>query len=324
MISAEVALSQRLGADPALAFAVEALDWRQATRLLEPWCAGGVLETAELVRHKVGKRALIRYTFQTPFGRAQLYGKIRAKGTDLRTHALQRDLWCGSFGDASLDGISVAEPLGVLEPWRMTLQRAVPGTGLEELIAGEPAALGMRVARAAHKLHCSGVAKRRHTLADELAMLRRQLLELAAQRPQWEVALVEVFERCVKLSRSLPAVPEGSLHRDFYPEQLKLTDTRTYILDLDLCAVGDPALDIGNLTAHLSEASLRKYGHVQAYEGLEDAVTEAFCELSGVSPKAVATYHTLSLARHLAISWRIRERRHVTERLLEQLLQVQV
>jgi len=81
-------------------------------------------------------------------------------------------------------------------------------------------------------------------------------------------------------------------------------------------ARGDPALDLGNFAAHLREHALRVRGDADALSGLERALTEHYCALTGVAAGAVAAYTTLSLARHIAISQRLPARRHLTGTLL--------
>ncbi len=317
-------LSPRLlRTDPALAFASDALNPAHARPALEGLLGplGGL--SARLVRHKLGKRALIVYTVCTPSGVQKLFGKVRAKGTDRRTHALQQTLWQAGFSDTNEDGISVAETLGVLEPWKMTLQRAVPGQGFDVVLGRTrtlPPNLLAGIARAAHKLHKSGVATRVHTLADELAILERQLMVVATTVPSWQRPIRAVLKRCTRLASKLPTPEAVTLHRDFYPEQLKIAERRIYLLDLDLCARGDPALDIGNFTAHLSEFALRTHGDLSALSEVENELMEYFSILSGVPVASMQTYHTLSLARHIAISQRIPARRHLTGVLLESLV----
>jgi aminoglycoside phosphotransferase (APT) family kinase protein len=61
------------------------------------------------------------------------------------------------------------------------------------------------------------------------------------------------------------------LHRDLHDGQMIFSSAHDGILDLDLMAVGDPALDLGNLLAHLelrSEQGLLRIGVGEAEEAL--------------------------------------------------------
>ncbi len=304
--------------DPSFRFAVGAFEPTIIAPHLSELLGPGKLRRAELLRYKPGRRALIGYTLVQSEGVVRVLGKVRAKGTDVKTDALQTSLWRSGFDSNSTDGVSVAEPLGTLEPFRMTLQLRVPGINLETLLRPEAVPLMMRVAEAAHKLHRSTAPlQRSHTAYDELEILQRQLSAVLSAQPGYAARLERVLAACKVLLESLPDVHPVTLHRDFYPEQLLLDGERLYLLDLDLCAYGDPALDIGNFVAHLREYALRVLGNAAALSTLESTLTEHYCTLAGVSPQRINTYATLSLTRHIAISQRLPERRQLTGALLE-------
>lgn len=312
----------RLEADSALRFAAEALVPAIIAPHLEDLFGPHVLRRAELLRHKPERRALIGYTLERAEGTLHLLGKVRAKGTDVKTHALGTFLWANGFDGAIADGVSVAEPLGTLAPFRMTLQRALPGSSLETLLSPAAEALMKRVAEAAYKLHRTAAPLSRcHTVYDEMLILRRQLGAVSAAQPQYGTRLERLLSACEALAGGLlsapPDTPPATLHRDFYPEQLLLDGERLYLLDLDLCARGDPALDVGNFAAHLREYALRVLGDAAALSGLERTFTAHYCTLAGVSPQRIEAYTTLSLARHIAISQRLPARRHLTATLME-------
>ncbi len=108
------------------------------------------------------------------------------------------------------------------------------------------------------------------------------------------------------------------IHRDFYADQVIAADARLTLVDLDLYAAGDPALDVGNFLAHLMEQSLRERGDPEALHDREEALRGRFLELApDVSRAAVEAYTTLSLARHVFLSTRFPERRCFTGALLE-------
>jgi thiamine kinase-like enzyme len=104
---------------------------------------------------------------------------------------------------------------------------------------------------------------------------------------------------------------------------------RLWLVDLDLCCQGEPALDIGNFIAHITEQSLRQLGDPTAMGDREAALTEAFIQAwlssgeSGIPSwtdtdlrQAIAHYTLLSLVRHIHISTRIPARHPLTETLL--------
>jgi len=324
----EVAVEDPFGVlqDPKLSFVRGALEPETVLPLLrEALEAHGValtrLRAVRVMRHKPGRRLLIAYDLETPTGPMTVLGKVRAKGTDRRTHRLQEALYANGFDDKSPDGVSVPQPLGVIPPLRMTLQRAVPGTSARELLGrGDLRAVRLagRVAEAVHKLHDQGVPFGRvHTLEDELAILHKQLGALGAAQPRLAPRLERLLGRCEALAARLPTPRPAGVHRDFYPEQVLMDPTgRLYLLDLDLYCVGDPALDAGNFVGHLTEQALRTHRDPAALRLQEEALTARFCELSGASLGAVRIYSTLTLARLVAISQRLPERRSLTGALL--------
>ena len=92
---------------------------------------------------------------------------------------------------------------------------------------------------------------------------------------------------------------------------------RVWILDLDLVAQGDPAIDIGNFLAHIKEYALRRYGSVSALKSIEQAFLKGYaCEGCAVDQKRISLLESLSLARHVHISTLFADRRHTTDALL--------
>lgn len=276
-------------------------------------------EYIRMRRHRAGLRCLIEYGFADGAATPTLFGKVRAKGLDRTSHDLQLALRRDGFGTDSADGIAVPEPVGTVPELHMWLQERVPGEVTTDRFDGAAGnALVVRIAEAAHKLHRTGIpTRRRHTLADELRILFRGLDRVAERYPRWQARLEPIARACERLAAQLPESPACGIHRDFYPDQVLVDGERLYLLDLDLYCIGDPALDIGNFIAHMAEYGLRIRGDIDAFEQQQQALETRFLALNArASRTAVQGYVTLSLARHIAISTRISERRGVTEALM--------
>ena len=216
------------------------------------------------------------------------------------------------------------EPLGTVARFHMTLQRKVAGVLATDCLARTPS-VAPRVAEAITKLQRSELElERRHTVTDELAILNKQLGALSAARPDLAPRLDAVLAASRELAATLPAGELACLHRDFYPDQMLIADSRLYMLDLDLLCYGDPALDAGNFLAHLTEMALRNHGCPRHYQVQEQAFENAYKGLNQeVSKRAIEIYYVLTIVRHIAISQRIASRRFLTSALLrfaEQLL----
>jgi ATP-binding cassette, subfamily B, bacterial len=283
---------------------------------------GLVVRGARVLRHKPGRRALVEYELagKGPQEHMHVLGKIRARGADHRTYRLCRHLVGCGFGPRSEDGISVPEPLGVVPELGMWLQARVPGSTATVLMAGTSGRdVAARLADALHKLNRAPVAvSRNHGVADELAILHELLGRLACERRQWGDRLERLLEGCTRLAAGLgPAVP-AIVHRDFYPAQAVVDGDRVYLVDLDLCAWGDPALDIGNCLGHLVEQGLREDGDPAALEGPAQALAHRFALYRGLRALTAAdTYTTFTLARHVWLSTQIPGRETTTGALLD-------
>jgi tRNA A-37 threonylcarbamoyl transferase component Bud32 len=295
------------------------------SRRLDAHTPGLAVQSVRMRRHKPGMRCLIEYrlTSSAPNGDRTalvLLGKVRTKGPDRYSHAVQTRLWHRGFGPDAEDGIAVPETLGVLPELAMWLQRKVSGQPLtEHLTAPDAPALAPRIAAAIHKLHgADPISDRGHTMRDELRILHRALGEVATQNPTWADRINRLLAACERLGGSLePGTPCPS-HRDCYADNLVLDGTRLYLIDLDLFCLADPGLDMGNFIGHVTELSLRTYRDPNALADLERALEDTFVRLAGESCRiAVKTYALLTLVRHIAISRRIPERRPWTPALLE-------
>lgn len=320
--------------DPAMPLLRRALDPAEALEQLRATLEGreGMggrveLRAIRVTRHKPGRRCLVEYDLTLArAGLADesltLIGKARARGLDSRCFRLMEQLRAAGFDEGSRDGISVPEPVALVPDFQMWLQQKVPGAPSGEMLAGaDGPRLSRRIAEAVVKLQRSGlVPGRTHTVEDELRTLRERLSVVAAERPAWRARLERLMTACLRLGASIPAARPVPAHRDFYPDQVLVHGERIYLLDFDLSASADPALDAGNFVAHLSEQSLRAEGDEWALADRERAMEERFAELTGGGSRAraaVRAYAALTLVRHVFISTRIPERRPFTETILE-------
>jgi hypothetical protein len=284
-----------------------------------------VLRAIRVTRHKPGRRCMIEYdlTVRPTAGEEEeltAIGKVRVRRFGKSGFRLLDALWHAGFDAESADGISVPEPLGTVSPFRMWLQRKVPGRPATDLLATpEGEALGRRIAEAAHKLHSAGVPPpRRHTMHDEVRILKEALGRVAAAEPGLAERVERLSGACVRLADEAPRADPRGIHRDFYADQVIVDSGRIHLVDFDLYCEGDPALDAGNFIGHVTEQSLRTTGDPKALSRVEAAVEERFLELSGEHRRpSVRTYASLTLARHVFLSTQLPDRRRHTRALLE-------
>ena len=314
-----------VAADPRMPRLGRALDPAEVERVLGRLAGweGSAVRAIRAVRYKPGRRCLIEYDIELPSSElVSLVAKARARGADRATFDVLVELRRQGFDERSADGISVPEPIAVIPELGLWLQRKIAGVSATQgLAAANGVALARRLAEAAHKLHRAAVpARRDHTMADELRILHDRLQAVAVQRPDWAARLERLLAACARIAAATPLSPpqRRGIHRDFYPDQVLLGGDRLYLLDFDLYARGDPALDIGNCIGHITEQAVRTRADPRAFADREAALADRFVELAGEQTRpAVRAYALLTLARHIQLSAERVERQPFTERLLE-------
>jgi aminoglycoside phosphotransferase (APT) family kinase protein len=269
------------------------------------------IKDLSLKRHKEGRRALVYYEVEN-HGVNRMLGKLRYKGLDRHSFQVQQRLFQNFEQNPDL---SVPKPLGLVPELNMWLQSYCSGE-ISLSLESMP-----RVAQGLYALHQIRLEiTRRYTLKDEMQALEQRLHEVAKLQPAWSMTLERIWQKCLSLAAHLDVPLEQTIHRDFYFDQILLGEQVT-LLDFDLLALGDPALDVGNYLGHLTELGLRE-GHVEAYALQEEAFLEHYqdCCQQDIATRALA-YQYLTLARHIWISTRIPERQKWTASLINYCLQ---
>lgn len=284
-----------------------------------------VIHRISILRHKPGKRCLVEYELelQQAGGMSRsvsILGKVRAKRFGNEGFRRQQSLWNAGFHDSSIDGISVPEPLGVIPLFQMWFQRKVDGREYTDLLNDNmDLSLAARAADIAHKLHQAGPSlANQHSITEEVEILRRHLPLVAEVGAIEMMRIDELLDACEELSRSSTSLQKTTIHRDYYPDQILVADDRLYLLDLDLCCHGDPALDLGNFLGHLQEHALRFHGDIGRLQSLERVIYDRYLTLAGDEHAwNVRVYTILTLVRHIYLSTRFNERQSLTGALLE-------
>lgn len=267
--------------------------------------SGQPIRTAAMIRSKPGKRALFRYDTDT----AAMVGKLRIKGADLRTPALHTRL-----RQAGLDGTGdtgVPSLLGRVDPLNLWLQDLVPGSLLTEMIGPEgPCEPFHATGRSLARLHRSGVrAEREWTPEDEAEVLRKAV----ARMPEASGVVEALIARMLAADREV-----ATIHRDFYPDQVLIDGARVWLLDLDLYANGDPAVDTGNFLAHLDEYAIRHGWNPASLSHQAAAFLAGYATLHAV-PANTDLLRAISVARHIGIASTFPDRRHTPPAILAHL-----
>lgn len=272
---------------------------------------GSRLKHAQLLyvsvrRHKLGRRCLIEYGFRHECsGEFAVLGKLRARGVDLNNYQFIESLSCKTFATDSSDGISIPPPLAALNGLGMWLQARVSGcSGFVALSGLDAPCVAERIAKAIRKLHNAPLfPSKKYSLDEELRTLQSRLGAVRDELPDLGERIDRVLAACGSLATGLVSCHSATVHRDFYPDQVVVDRDRVHLVDLDLCAQGDPALDAGNFLAHLAEYALRHPERRLVLKSASEAFTGQFLESNDmVNAHAVDVWTTLSLCRHIALS----------------------
>jgi hypothetical protein len=327
------------GVDPAALDSIASLRYALDPAAMRELLATTV-DSVELLSLKPGRRAVVRY--RTPAG--ALIGKIRAGHRPTSPFRLMERFRAVGFDRGP---VQVAEPVAVFEDLEMWIQRAAPGVPGNHLLddLGTAIEMASTAAAAVHCVHLAGVpTKRTHSIDHELEVLARRLSAAAVVRPDLADRLGALQQACVRRSSDARDVsarggPTG-IHRDAYADQFLFTglgrppagagcsadgDTGvrtigpvTTVIDFDLYCLGDPALDVGNFVAHLTEHALRTTGNAASLAFAEAECRNAFLDLAGGRHAvAVDVYADLTLARHVALSTTVPGRAHLTDAIIE-------
>ena len=262
------------------------------------------IEEVTLLRRKPDRRALLRYALREGAGPSALLGKLRAKGPDRHTPALHADLRGNGLDGRAPYRVGVPRPLGEVRALHLWFQEEVPGRRLTDLLRPGSTGATRPVGGALARLHASPVEPPRRWTLEETAAASPRVGALA--------------DASAELAAALEPGAEAVIHRDWYPDQALVDGDRVWIVDLDLCARGDPAIDLGNFLAHVTELALRRHGDPAALEDHERAFIEGYAAAGGAVPEErVAAMKALSLARLVAISRRLPDRQDATGAILD-------
>lgn len=209
----------------------------------------------EVLKYKPGRRCVIAY--ETAHKGADQYkktviGKVFHDQKGINQFNLQRDLWMKGF-NPELDAITVPEPIAYIPELHMLLQEQAPGSTLDGYLSASTFEDNIRSSAAAiSKLHTSDIKPiKTYSLDSELANLRQWTEELCQLRPEYATSFRGQLIRLESLADHLPSSKLAPVHRDFHYGQILFSESRITLIDFDLLALGDPAIDVANFAAHL-------------------------------------------------------------------------
>jgi aminoglycoside phosphotransferase (APT) family kinase protein len=151
--------------------------------------------------------------------------------------------------------LSVPRALGYDPERQLLLQHPAPGVRLDALLSGAEALSSLHLTgRALADLHAIDVVigSPAH-MADHLReLVRPHPRELANALPLLARRVDRLLRTLLDADARWPGARRHALiHRDVHPKQLFRDGERLCLIDWDLAAHGDAALDLGNLSAYL-------------------------------------------------------------------------
>jgi Ser/Thr protein kinase RdoA (MazF antagonist) len=286
----------------------------------------------EPIRHKPGRRCLIRYDIHVAQSQStdlqfSVIGKTRFKGVDRHAFRIQSELWHAGLNDSNIDGVAVPKPLGIDPSSRTWFQEFVPGETFEQMLQSGNTLLcelPARTARSLATLHSTviDVPCRNHSSRDEVRLLLERLEKVATEKPEYAVAIEAVTASATEIAETLCDEPRCGIHRDFYPAQVISTTNRIQLVDFDLYCRGPADLDAGNYLGHLWELAIRFPERANILQSAADQFTEAYRATFDrrTRPSRIESWAWLTLARHIWISTQISGRSHTTSIVIDEVL----
>ena len=242
-----------------------------------------------VVRYKPARKCLFRYELTWADGPAPrrpvvVYAKLARRTKFERTRDILGRLRAAAGG---LD-FELPEPLGTVPELCMELFSRLPGVHLFTLV-GDAAfpRLCERVGAGLHDFHALPVALgwERDT-ATTVAHVTDSAAEFAALLPAERSRIAALGLALRAALTALPPPRLGLTHGDFHGDNILVDGTRIGLVDLEDCAMGDPADDVGSnwtqLTWHTLRAAARtpipnlgRRAFLEAYLERTDAETAA-------------------------------------------------
>jgi glycosyltransferase involved in cell wall biosynthesis len=245
----------------------------------------------EILKYKPRRRCVIAYDLQASHvlganGILPIVGKVFRDDRGAQYFEFHRALWQAGFGIDARDGITIARPLAYIPEMQMFVQERAPGCTLDALVdTPDFAARVQQSAAVIAKLRATRVAPpQTYTRADELAQIAAWTNDLAV----WKPGCAGDFKRHHAALRAwaerLPRAELAPTHRDFYYSQILFADQRCTLIDLDLFARADPAIDVANFAAHLRFLALQHRGAAHAFDDARELFLTAYARQTQDAP----------------------------------------
>ncbi|MFQ5418818.1 MAG: glycosyltransferase [Anaerolineae bacterium] len=258
------------------------------------------IQEIEMLKYKPRRRCVLRYEINgrhKKHGHAvnqTVIGKLFRDDRGLRFHHLHHFLQANGFAPDAADQITIPASLAYIAKMRMQVQAFAPGATLDTLAdTTDITPLMPQTAQAIAKLHSitatptapdgKPLAINTYLLGDELENLEQFTIKLLNIHPEAGNRILALHRTLNARAEHLPPLPQPApVHRDFYYSQILFDQDRVALIDFDLFAWGDPAIDVGNFSAHLYLLGQDKQHNLHALAPAADRFLEAYAQFRPV------------------------------------------
>jgi hypothetical protein len=214
----------------------------------------------KVLRKRLGSRQVIIYRLillheTGPKTRSlQLVGKRYADGAEgEKAFGLMEQLWNGGFGEGNR--FKIPKPLCYLPDFKLLIQERAHGTLLPKYLGRADDAASSRakmVARWLAKLHqLDGMPEGIGSPADDETSINNFAYHLGQRHPHLASRLEDLASSICERIACPAGLPLRTVHGDFHPENIFVTQDTVTVIDFDNICQSDPARDLGYIIAQM-------------------------------------------------------------------------
>ena len=290
-----------------------ATDLDRMTALIGSWSSPSArVVSAEVVDHKRGRRALLRYRVddQVPDGSESLLAKLYGDAAQAeRVHDLMSRLDQEVF--AASHGLGVPRAVGWSADPPLVVYRPAPGADFDDTADGSQRDAVTRAARWLTRLHGSRLAlDRRLDVDHEVANAVQWGVTIAEAMPALATEAEAAAASLQSTAARLRARTDVPIHKDFHHQHLVLRPDFLAVVDLDEARLGDPALDVAHFVVNLELRAIRS--PADRSPSLRRAFLDAYRAETGWAADErfafFSRYTAVKIAKQLAVGSGLRPR----------------
>ena len=210
---------------------------------------------AKAMRYKPEQKCLLRYDLcwdSSPAGDAPEV--VWARMTRAARFEETRNILAALYAASGGVGFEFPEPLGVIEDLNLELFGHVPGVVLFSMVqsAGFPV-LCRQTGKALACFHSLPSMAPLHMGTDaQIGRMAENADSFACILPGEQSRIADIKQEITRRLREESPLPPGLIHGDFHGDNILVAGERLALLDMEDCATGEPAEDVGSQWTQLA------------------------------------------------------------------------